>query len=61
MADNTIILNCKCKNEFQDKEYGKNRRVCNYMGKTRDKACCTVCSDKKVVYNTTRLSPEKEG
>lgn len=45
----TTILPCSCKDEFQDKHYGKGRRVHNMggKGKKQDIAYCTVCADKK--------------
>ena len=36
------ILFCTCHHDWQDKEYGKNRRVCNQMNK-KDTYRCTVC------------------
>jgi len=44
----TKILTCKCKSEYQDKRYGKNRRVHNQGGTIQTPTWkCTVCSDKK--------------
>ncbi len=41
----TIILPCTCKDEFQDRHYGKGMRVHNVGGKGKEKnAYCTVCS-----------------
>lgn len=37
----TQILSCVCKHEFQDKEYGKGKRLFNNNTKG---ARCTVCS-----------------
>lgn len=38
-----MIKNCTCSNEFQDKLYGKGKRVMNECAKGT--ACrCTVCS-----------------
>ena len=39
---NVALLQCTCKNEWQDKRYGKGVRLHNRMGKT-DKFRCTVC------------------
>lgn len=39
-----IVLKCTCEHEFQDRIYGKFRRVHN-LGKIF--AFCTVCGDKK--------------
>lgn len=41
-----MIKRCTCKNKYQDKKYGKGRRVCNKTGKT-DKHRCTVCGSEK--------------
>ena len=40
-----LILRCDCKHEFQDKQYGKGRRVhtTNEKGRFR----CTVCGKEK--------------
>lgn len=40
----TVILPCKCENEFQDKRYGKHMRVHNTTNK-EGKARCTVCTE----------------
>jgi hypothetical protein len=42
----TEIKKCTCKHEFQDKKYGKGKRVFNYCKKT-DKYRCTVCGKEK--------------
>jgi hypothetical protein len=40
----TIIRECTCLNDYQDKRYGKNKRVMNKsQGKDKNKAKCTVC------------------
>jgi hypothetical protein len=36
----TEVKNCDCKHAYQDKQYGKNKRVWN-IGAT--KKSCTVC------------------
>lgn len=38
---NTKILYCNCKHSFQDKTYGKSKRVHNKTAK--DEWRCTVC------------------
>lgn len=43
---NTKILSCDCKNEFQDKEYGKGKRVCNTNARG---AKCTVCGSQHLI------------
>lgn len=43
------ILSCTCKNDFQDKEYGKGQRVHNPSvkdGKSKGNRC-TVCGNVK--------------
>lgn len=45
MAQNmTVIKKCKghCKHDFQDKRYGKGKRVMNYSSKNQNYRC-TVC------------------
>ncbi len=44
MANN--IKKCDCKHEYQDKKYGKNRRVHNHCVKAA-KWRCTVCGSVK--------------
>ena len=41
-----MIKNCTCKHPFQDKRYGKGRRVHNEAGK-QGSSRCTVCGDNK--------------
>lgn len=52
----TIILSCSCKSVFQDREYGKGKRVHNEMNpirkgeirlKNQSKFRCTVCGKEK--------------
>ena len=38
----TVILPCICEHQFQDKTYGKNRRVHNFQASGHS-AHCTVC------------------
>jgi hypothetical protein len=40
------IAKCVCTHKFQDKKYGKNKRVFNYSVKG-DKWRCTVCKREK--------------
>lgn len=50
------IFQCSCKNEFQDKTYGKGNRVMNPMGKA-DKISgyrCTVCGKEYRVSDAKR-------
>lgn len=39
----TTIKVCTCKHEFQDKRYGKSKRLHNNMNKSLGKARCIVC------------------
>lgn len=42
----TVILKCTCKHDYQDRRYGKQKRVFNVM---RDgKARCTVCAAERL-------------
>ena len=43
----TRIMPCTCKSEYQDKRYGKGKRVFNSMVKEGSYRC-TVCSKEKV-------------
>lgn len=45
-----MILSCKCKHDYQDKQYGKGKRVMNSCAKdpTGKTYRCTVCSTEKV-------------
>jgi hypothetical protein len=46
----TKIKRCKCEHKFQDKQYGKHRRVHNYAEKVRGGNGgwrCTVCGSVK--------------
>lgn len=44
----TIVLPCTCKSEFQDKTYGKSKRLYNLRDRQKHKgeAICTVCGNK---------------
>lgn len=47
----THIITCDCKNEYQDKKYGKGNRVANQIKKmsgTIPFVRCTVCKKEKV-------------
>jgi len=45
----TIILKCNCPHEFQDKEYGLQKRVHNALKKkeSQQQYRCTVCGNVK--------------
>jgi len=54
--DTTVVLDCTCTDEQQDRIYGKKRRLHNLgfsKGKENGKAYCTVCS---VPNRVTRIS-----
>jgi len=42
----TVILSCACQHEYQDKKYGKEKRVFNI---TLKGARCTVCGASKTI------------
>ena len=42
------IMPCKCKSDFQDREYGKGMRFHNLAGKNGNKYRCTVCGHEVV-------------
>lgn len=48
----TKIITCTCKSEYQDKEYGKGKRVANHASSQGSKEWqwrCTVCGKEKMV------------
>lgn len=47
-----MILPCTCKNEYQDKEYGKGNRVHNPCKKNTS-ARCTVCGKEQAIKKET--------
>lgn len=49
-----MILVCTCAHAYQDKLYGKNRRVHN-QSMTKMQARCTVCSNVKSIDATKEL------
>ena len=51
------VMNCSCKHEFQDHQYGKGMRLFNEIGKDQKSGYrCTVCG-KEVKNND---SPKKK-
>ena len=52
----TKIINCSCKNEYQDKLYGMNKRLGNVKGDKSDSdiARRTVCG-KEVRFRSTSV------
>ena len=46
MSKEAKIFKCTCSHEFQDKRYGKGKRLFNYCSKS-DKWRCTVCKREK--------------
>ena len=55
--DKMAILKCDCDHEFQDKTYGKKRRVMNPTAKP-DEFRCTVCR-KERGGGSNYFSPKK--
>ena len=47
----TVRVSCSCTNDFQDKRYGKKRRVAN-VATDGEKAACTVCG---TIHNIKRI------
>jgi hypothetical protein len=44
----TVILPCACRNEYQDKKYGEQKRVHNLMtSKIFPTYRCTVCGNER--------------
>lgn len=54
----TIVLPCKCKSEFQDKQYGTQNRLHN-LGEGNKKAYCTVCvgNGRNAKFNSKSGTP----
>lgn len=53
ISNGTVIMLCKCHSEFQDKEYGKFRRLFNHgkskggeEGGRKVDARCSVCGNE---------------
>lgn len=42
----TIVKQCDCKHDFQDKTYGKNQRLHN-QSEDGKRSTCTVCGKSK--------------
>lgn len=49
----TTIVMCRCESQFQDRRYGKQRRVANHTAK--EEARCTVCSATHRVADAPRI------
>ena len=46
----TKVTICSCKHDFQDKEYGKGKRLFNVKTKSSPtKGKCTVCGTEKTL------------
>lgn len=46
----TVIKSCKCQHVYQDKKYGKGKRVMNAKAnaqRAQQKYSCTVCGAEK--------------
>ena len=52
----TKVISCSCKNEYQDKAYGMNKRLGNVKGDKPDSDIvrCTVCG-KEVRFRSTSV------
>lgn len=55
-----MIMNCTCKNAYQDKLYGVGKRVFNPMGKERKRARCTSCEAIIDIKSDEVVKPKKE-
>lgn len=47
-AGGTKILLCECPSEYQNKKYGRNKRVHNMCGRDGKRSRCTVCGKDKL-------------
>lgn len=59
-----MIYECNCQHEFQDRVYGKNRRVFNAMGANGKSGIrCSVCGkeNKSVVAKTEKSDKSTKG
>lgn len=46
----TVIQECgRCEHEYQDSQYGRNRRVMNVRREDKNGATCTVCGNQTKV------------
>ena len=43
----TTVLKCKCAHAYQDKRYGKSKRLHNIRTTKNPSRVCTVCGDTK--------------
>ena len=58
-----MILQCTCIHPYQDKLYGRGKRVHNQMqrsGGASIKYRCTVCKNEREASSASLLSTEKE-
>ena len=55
-----MILTCRCRHEFQDKLYGKYKRVHNSMAKTPGAYRCTVCGAETAGRREIKAKTEVE-
>lgn len=59
----TEIRRCKCKHPFQDKTYGKGKRVFNRSsgaGQGAVSMSCTVCGDTQTSGEVARVKAKKK-
>lgn len=53
----TKIISCSCKSDFQDQQYGKGNRVHN-MSPDGKKAYCTICvGSGRLAKSNSKASP----
>ena len=60
--DNSVIKECTCEHESQDKLHGKQRRVFNILQKGKDwnTARCSVCGKQITVSNKQKIESKKD-
>ena len=46
MSENTKIVRCSCRHEYQDEKYGQGKRVANFSEREK-KFRCTVCGQMR--------------
>jgi hypothetical protein len=51
--ETTVVINHDCISQFQDKVYGKNRRLAN-VKKSETKCTCTVCGKEADIKGGTK-------
>jgi uncharacterized protein (DUF983 family) len=54
----TLVTNCSCQNDYQDKLYGKGKRLFN--GCIKDKWRCTVCGKEVTIVGSKPANDNKK-